>query len=203
MYQPELGRFLQPDPKQFDAGDYNLYRYCHNDPVNKRDPLGLDTAVAIGGLRWDQWTDMPNPLGHASLALTGQGTFSFGTGTPQGTSFTSFLGDQAGHRFTNVYILKTTPAEEAAMKQNLEESAQKGSLPDIFKDPAGAHNDNCSTRTADALRAGGQDVGHPKTPAQLQHKLDQKVRNGSATRIFIPQKLAPVIPPILKDFNKK
>jgi RHS repeat-associated protein len=43
MYQPELGRFLQPDPKQFDAGDYNLYRYCHNDPVNKIDPTGLDT----------------------------------------------------------------------------------------------------------------------------------------------------------------
>jgi RHS repeat-associated protein len=42
MYQPELGRFLQPDPKEFAAGDYNLYRYCHNDPVNKQDPLGLD-----------------------------------------------------------------------------------------------------------------------------------------------------------------
>lgn len=41
MYQPELGRFLQPDPKQFGAGDYNLYRYCHNDPVNKSDPNGL------------------------------------------------------------------------------------------------------------------------------------------------------------------
>jgi len=41
MYQPELGRFLQPDPKEFEAGDYNLYRYCHNDPVNKSDPLGL------------------------------------------------------------------------------------------------------------------------------------------------------------------
>jgi hypothetical protein len=41
MYQPELGRFLQPDPKEFAAGDYNLYRYCHNDPVNKSDPTGL------------------------------------------------------------------------------------------------------------------------------------------------------------------
>jgi len=41
MYQPELGRFLQPDPIQFKAGDYNLYRYCHNDPVNKTDPDGL------------------------------------------------------------------------------------------------------------------------------------------------------------------
>ncbi len=44
-YQPELGRFLQPDPKQFEAGDYNLYRYCHNDPVNRSDPTGLfDTS---------------------------------------------------------------------------------------------------------------------------------------------------------------
>jgi hypothetical protein len=33
---------LMLDPKQFEAGDYNLYRYCHNDPVNKQDPLGLD-----------------------------------------------------------------------------------------------------------------------------------------------------------------
>jgi RHS repeat-associated protein len=41
MYQPELGRFMQPDPKHFAAGDYNLYRYCHNDPVNHSDPTGL------------------------------------------------------------------------------------------------------------------------------------------------------------------
>lgn len=44
-YLPELGRFIQPDPKQFEAGDYNLYRYCHNDPVNKSDPTGLATWV--------------------------------------------------------------------------------------------------------------------------------------------------------------
>ena len=40
--RPELGRFLQPDPKEFAAGDYNLYRYCHNDPVNRSDPDGLE-----------------------------------------------------------------------------------------------------------------------------------------------------------------
>jgi len=48
MYQPELGRFLQPDPKEFEAGDYNLYRYCHNDPVNKTDPLGLAPGDPFG-----------------------------------------------------------------------------------------------------------------------------------------------------------
>lgn len=89
------------------------------------------------------------------------------------------------------------------MKQNLEASSQKGALPNIFKDPVAAHNDNWTTRTADALRAGGQNIGHPKTPAQMQHRLDQKVRDGSATRILIRQQQAPIIPPVLKEFDKK
>ncbi len=50
IYQPELGRFLQPDPIQFRAGDYNLYRYCHNDPVNRSDPTGLISWEAGAGL---------------------------------------------------------------------------------------------------------------------------------------------------------
>jgi RHS repeat-associated protein len=53
MYQPELGRFMQPDPKHFEAGDYNLYRYCHNDPVNKNDPSGLDVSALPD---WDRAT---------------------------------------------------------------------------------------------------------------------------------------------------
>src|SRR5437762_7497710 len=40
-YHPGLGRFTSEDPKLFDAGDYNLYRYCHNDPEDLTDPMGL------------------------------------------------------------------------------------------------------------------------------------------------------------------
>jgi RHS repeat-associated protein len=53
-YNPTLGRFMSEDPKGFDAGDYNLYRYCKNDPLDKTDPMGLDpgdpfpTALAAG-----------------------------------------------------------------------------------------------------------------------------------------------------------
>jgi RHS repeat-associated protein len=43
-YHPGLGRFMSEDPKLFDAGDYNLFRYCHNDPVDFTDPMGLDWA---------------------------------------------------------------------------------------------------------------------------------------------------------------
>jgi RHS repeat-associated protein len=40
-YNPTLGRFMSEDPKGFDAGDYNLYRYCNNDPLDRVDPMGL------------------------------------------------------------------------------------------------------------------------------------------------------------------
>lgn len=51
MYQPELGRFMQPDPQHFAAGDYNLYRYCHNDPVNRSDPTGMAERI-LEDFRW-------------------------------------------------------------------------------------------------------------------------------------------------------
>jgi RHS repeat-associated protein len=40
-YHPGLGRFTGEDPKGFDADDYNLFRYCHNDPEDLTDPMGL------------------------------------------------------------------------------------------------------------------------------------------------------------------
>ena len=40
-YHPGVGRFMSEDPKLFDAGDYNLFRYCHNDPEDLTDPMGL------------------------------------------------------------------------------------------------------------------------------------------------------------------
>jgi len=40
-YDPKLGRFLSEDPIGI-AGGLNLYAYAGNDPVNGRDPFGLD-----------------------------------------------------------------------------------------------------------------------------------------------------------------
>jgi hypothetical protein len=39
---------MSEDPKLFEAGDYNLFRYCHNDPIDFTDPMGLD-AHALSG----------------------------------------------------------------------------------------------------------------------------------------------------------
>jgi RHS repeat-associated protein len=41
-YDPETGRWTAKDPILFEGGDANLYAYVQNDPVNWRDPEGLD-----------------------------------------------------------------------------------------------------------------------------------------------------------------
>jgi hypothetical protein len=42
MSDPSIGRRLTEDPKGFEAGDANLYRYAGNDPTNAIDPQGAD-----------------------------------------------------------------------------------------------------------------------------------------------------------------
>jgi hypothetical protein len=49
VYSAELGRFLQTDPIQFDAGDVNLYRYVSNYPTNLIDSSGLSAGAAVEG----------------------------------------------------------------------------------------------------------------------------------------------------------
>jgi len=41
-YDPHMQRFLSSDPIEFQAGDFNFYRYVGGDPVNFVDPSGLD-----------------------------------------------------------------------------------------------------------------------------------------------------------------
>ncbi|MCF6245661.1 MAG: RHS repeat-associated core domain-containing protein [Sulfurovum sp.] len=46
-YDPTTQRFLSQDPIEFEAGDFNFYRYVGNDPVNFRDPSGLVSAEIL------------------------------------------------------------------------------------------------------------------------------------------------------------
>ena len=62
-YHPGLGRFMSEDPKLFvrhaglgkapddwsfaahpNEAEFNLFRYCGNDPMDRNDPLGLDSV---------------------------------------------------------------------------------------------------------------------------------------------------------------
>lgn len=60
-YDPEIGRFLSPDPIGFAGGDLNLYAYVGNNPINKIDPIGLF-----------EWV---NPVGFWNDAIRGGGDF--------------------------------------------------------------------------------------------------------------------------------
>lgn len=57
-YDPRLGRFMQTDPIGYRDG-LNLYAYVGNDPVNGRDPMGLERRNAYTTWR----ADPPNPNG--------------------------------------------------------------------------------------------------------------------------------------------
>ena len=44
-YEAGMGRFVQMDPKGYNAGDVNLYRYCNNEGVLYFDPLGMQQKI--------------------------------------------------------------------------------------------------------------------------------------------------------------
>ena len=45
-YDPSTGRWIEPDPTEFTAGDTNLYGYCDNSPTDATDPTGLVIGAA-------------------------------------------------------------------------------------------------------------------------------------------------------------
>ena len=174
QYQPELGRFLQPDPKEFGAGDYNLYRYCHNDPINKSDPTGLDTLIiwnlALEGSR--------NVFGHLALATTGQGVQSVGNGDNAGRNYshastTSYLASQAKLRDTLLFTVRTTAEQEQKINAYLDSRANVRS---------DEYADNCAARTSEALRAAGLDIQKTHTP-QSVFEQSKRVLGGTQSTI--------------------
>lgn len=46
-YHPGLQRFISEDPLGFAAGDPNLYAYVGNNPIDRRDPLGLEWQLSL------------------------------------------------------------------------------------------------------------------------------------------------------------
>ena len=53
MFDPTIGRWQTKDPKSFDAGDTNLYRYVGNHPTMATDPSGLfEEGIKKPGEQW-------------------------------------------------------------------------------------------------------------------------------------------------------
>jgi RHS repeat-associated protein len=172
------------DPDQVGV-DFNRYAYSGNDPINFSDPNGhirrppstlngsgqgnngsnssqgrnsqdrnsrnqllhrIDTYVIIGGWIPQSWTLKQNFWGHASVAIDGKGIYSFGTGDKLGANAKNFIDQQSKTRPQVIQKIKTSPEQEKKILDSL--LANKGV-------PLGMTTDNCSTRTAKALNAGG------------------------------------------------
>lgn len=159
---PVTGRFLQPDPvgpvdpmtgkvnaaMLSNPQRLNRYAYGLNNPYWYIDPDGRETVVLVGR------ATSGNPFGHVAIGFTGQGVYSYGTGNKPGSSLTGYLDQQAAYRDTTVYTLNTTPEQENKMRAEIMKYDKKP-LPDPRTNLKGAWNDNCATRTQNALGAGG------------------------------------------------
>ena len=69
-------RFISRDPLAERSA--TTYTYAENRPVMFIDPTGLDIAVIYSGGYWK------NPFGHAAIAVSTAGVYSYDTRTPPG-----------------------------------------------------------------------------------------------------------------------
>ncbi|HMA95939.1 MAG TPA: RHS repeat-associated core domain-containing protein, partial [Polyangiaceae bacterium] len=93
-YDPRFGRWTSKDPILFDGGQTNLYVYVGNDPVNRRDPVGL-MGVALGvsgdvGFCWGLCVGSWTGGGGIYVGTDGIGVYATGQGS-------AGLGGHAGY----------------------------------------------------------------------------------------------------------
>jgi hypothetical protein len=127
-----------------------------------------------------------------------------------GGNLTQYLYRETARRDTRLYVIKTTPAQDAAIEKRLLEIAiNERPLQQEWR----LAFDNCSARSNRALDAGGIFPGfgtfgilggntvdlHNRVPGSAGFRA---VKNGSGGALFIPQG-AKWQPTILKDFMRK
>ena len=142
-YDPTTGRYIEADPLGLVDGA-SVYGYVRQNPGRWTDPFGLNTLVVIGG-----GTGLSNnPFGHASIATTGSGIYSWGTDDAWGSSVQNFLYNQSRYRDSTAIVIPTTPAQEQAILDYLRKKIAAGEPYDLTEN-------NCATMVMDALDAAG------------------------------------------------
>ena len=97
-YDPGTGRFLREDPVRF-ADGHNFYSYVRNNPVNRKDPLGLWQVDIGGGIGLGAELTFGSNNGQWNFGLyTGYGFGFFGSLDPVDDPGCHYFGAHGGTR---------------------------------------------------------------------------------------------------------
>jgi hypothetical protein len=152
------------------------------------DPLGLATAVSVSS----------GGIGHAAVATTGAGVYSFGGYQPGNGSFSQYLQFETGFTNVAVVVIPTTVQQEQLIHD---------AMSNTIKQPYFLGLHDCSTSVLDALNGAGVAVAQTLqalsgdaplilTPAALLSIVSQI----PGAQIYgIPQ--GSPIPSVLNQFN--
>jgi RHS repeat-associated protein len=185
-YSPTLGRFIEPDPIGFQAGDNNFYRFVGNRPVGRNDPLGLyvDLAIEVVSIGTGAWSFVTNAWA-GNLAAAGvviDVGLAIVPGAPGGTGLALKAGREAAERVAREAAERAAreAAEQAARaaREAAEKAAKVGGkcaapkelipqhVTDVLK--AIRHNNAASK----GYKGGGSFANDGRGGGQLLPKLD-------------------------------
>jgi RHS repeat-associated protein len=119
FYSPDIGRFLQPDPIDFNGDPTNLYRYCGNNPVTGSDPdgetvyLSQHSVALFGNHTW--LTIVPSDLG----SFAGSGSLYNGALTISGQPIGGYVNMTINSNIKSVanYVTIVQPPDDMTAEQ--------------------------------------------------------------------------------------
>jgi RHS repeat-associated protein len=185
VYNAYLGRFMSEDPKLFDAGDYNLFRYCHNDPLDLTDPMGLWDMGDVKEAAYSLWYAGPHATFDAQSVI---GNTSGKFAVEQGRQATiDYKNDNAGeavrHEVWQAELARKYGEKAAKAVGDAHEKYKSRDAADSKRDQyhneLGRENSKTSQGREDSVRKAREDW---ESARAARDKFDPRLNKSSDTK---------------------